>query len=100
MSIRDPEPTHPRVAEAYKHLSAAEGKKITTRKDGAMLAQLRAGHCMGLAHYRNRVDPTQSATCGKCGEEEETVEHWISCPATTNIRRRTFGQAWAFSLET
>ena len=66
-SIQDPEPTHPRVAEAYKQLSAAE-KKITRRKDGAMLAQLRAVHCMGLAHYRNRVDPAQSATCGKCGD--------------------------------
>ena len=56
-SIRDPEPMHPSVAEAYKHPSAAEEKKIMTRKEGAMLAQLGAGHCMGLAVT------TQSATC-------------------------------------
>ena len=48
------------------------------------LAQLRSGHRSTLASFRNMLDPTIPANCRKCGIEDETVAHAISCIAGIN----------------
>ena len=92
--VRDPEPSHTRTAQVYEHYSSKkEARKITCRADAALLAQLRSGHCLKLAHYRHRINETESETCPKCGDEAQTVEHWlISCPALWQDRLDTFGR--------
>ena len=92
--IKDKDPEHHVVSEAYKgYVRKTADKEISSRKEGAMLAQLRSGHCLELVHYKNRIDPTKSATCPRCEEDDETVKHWISCPATVRTRERIFGKS-------
>ncbi len=91
-TLKDDDPIHPVVAESYKNLNRKQDRKVGSRKDAAMLAQLRSGHCLELAHYKNRIDQTKSAICNRCELEEETVKHWISCPATRNLREKIFGK--------
>ncbi len=38
-----------------------------------MLPQTRSDHCIELAHYRNRIDPTKSAVYPRCEVANETV---------------------------
>ncbi len=90
--IQDPKPEHAVVKESYQHYSKRKDHNISSRKDAALLAQLRSGHCLELAHYQHRIDPTKSPTCPHCNIEEETVKHWISCPTTSTIRQQTFGE--------
>ena len=92
--IKDPPPTHEIVKNSYKHISLKRDEKITCRKDAALVAQLRAGHCRHLAAYNHRIDNTKSPTCSKCGEEDETVIHWLlKCPATIMKRISIFGNS-------
>ena len=54
--INDEEPQHPVVKEAYiGYIRKKADSQINSRKDAAVLAQLRSGHCLGLAHYRRRM---------------------------------------------
>ena len=53
--IKDEEPTHPLVSETYKGYSRKNDKVLESRKDTTLFAQLRAGHCLNLAHYRNMM---------------------------------------------
>ena len=92
--IKDSDSQHHLVSQTYKGYNRKRAdSKIESRKDGALLAQLRAGHCLHLSHYKNRIDSTKSATCPRCGEEEETVPHWIRCPATIRTREEIFGKS-------
>ena len=91
-TVKDDDPVHPVVAESYKNLNRKREREVGSRKDAAMLAQLRSGHCLELAHYRNRIDQTKSANCSRCELEDETVKHWLSCPATRNLREKIFGK--------
>ena len=90
-SICDQPPTHPRVLKSYQGLSQKQDSKlIGSRKEQSLLAQLRSGHCLKLAHYRHRLDPSKSANCTHCDEEPETVEHWLASPATRQKRLDIF----------
>ena len=93
-SIKDKDPQHHLVSQTYRGYNRKKAdSKVEGRKDGALLAQLRAGHCLELSHYKNRIDPSKSATCPRCNEEEETVAHWIRCPATIRTREEIFGKS-------
>jgi hypothetical protein len=46
-----------------------------------------------MAHYKNRINPAKSAICARCEEEDETVKHWIKCPASMRLRESIFGRA-------
>ena len=94
-SFRSPgqTPTPPTPKAYTGFIRKKANSQIDSRKDAAVLAQLRSGHCLGLAHYRNRIDPTKSALCSKCEEEDETVKHWIGCPASTMLRESIYGRA-------
>ena len=74
---------HQFAAESYEgYIRKKADRQITSRKEGALLARLRSGHCLGLAHYKKRLDPTKSAISPRCEEEDETVRHWLGCPAS------------------
>ena len=91
--IKDPPPKHPIVSKAYEHLSIKEEKKIKTRKEAALLAQLRSGHCKELRAYQHRIDESKDETCPcpRCQLEAEDVQHWLACPATIMKRQSIFG---------
>ena len=82
------------VAKTYEHISQKrDWKKIESRKDAALIAQLRSGHCLKLAHYRHRIDESKPESCPRCDEALETVTHWLQCPATIQQRMTAFGRA-------
>ena len=89
--IKDPPAQHPVVSKTYEHISQKKDAKIKTRKEAAMLAQLRSGHCLQLAAYQHRLDEKKSETCPRCNLEPETVQHWLDCPATSLMRLSVFG---------
>ena len=91
--VKDKDPVHPVVYETYKGYVQKNDKVLKTRKDAALISQLRSGHCLNLAHYKNRLDDKTSPTCPACEEEEETVSHWLKCPATIRTRENIFGRA-------
>ena len=66
-------------------------KKMTSRKDAVLLAQLRSGHCKLLKPYANLLDPTVDPTCPLCTSEPQTLEHWLDCPATAKYQLEIFG---------
>lgn len=61
------------------------------RCEQVLLNQLRAGFCTGTGYYRSRLTGEATA-CSKCGEIEETADHWWDCPVVTNTRRLLFNQ--------
>ena len=90
---RDPPTAHPRLTETYKDISHdLESSLRLSRKQAVMLARLRSGHWEALRGYQNMIDPNCDATCRRCGEEKEDVEHvFLTCPATLRRRHLTFG---------
>ena len=84
-------PQHPTVSKTYEHLSSKEEGKIKFRKDAALLAQLRSGHCKELKAYQHRLDETKDEICPRCQLEAETVQHWLACPANIRKRQDIFG---------
>ena len=89
--IKDEEIKHPRIAAAYEHISQKRDTLITNRRDAALLAQLRTGHCIKLAAYRHRINPEESANCNLCEEEDQDLEHWLlRCPGTLATRQTLF----------
>ena len=90
--IRDPAVSHALIKQTYDKVSQTkDDEEITTRRDGAMIAQLRTDHCLKLAGYRYRIGKDEDDTCPHCHLEAEDVEHWINkCPAHDNIRLSIF----------
>ena len=90
--FRDPPPTHPRTREVYAHYSHDREARVLSRGDQSLLARLRSGHYMGLRAHRNRVDGVSDPMCDLCGQEPQTLEHWLQdCPATAVLRHELFG---------
>lgn len=91
--IKDPELTHDLLKKTYSEYSKKrDNEEIHTRKEGALLAQLRTDHCIKLAAYRYRIGKSQDDTCPHCNLEAETVDHWVrKCPAHDAIRLSIFG---------
>lgn len=91
-AIIDPPITHARTNLVYQ---GKRGREDTlTRKEAVLLAQLRSGHCRRLAAYHKVIDDTVDPICQRCGQEPETLEHWLqSCAASVESRRLEFGVA-------
>ena len=91
--VVDPPIKHSVAAATYKDFSLKKEQKwLKSRKDQSLLAQLRSGHCLRLAYYKNKIDESKRATCPKCEEETQTVLHWMKCPATRKQRIDAFGE--------
>ena len=92
--IRDKPTTHNIVSKAYAEYSEKRDRlEINSRKQAALIAQLRTGHHKGLAYYENFVEPLQSDKCKRCDDNKvDTVKHWFTeCAQTLEARQRIFG---------
>ena len=100
--LKDGPIKHARTATVYKHLNRKrDSVAVKSRKDGALLAQLRSGHCLKLQEYRNRIGLEDSPTCPTCGEEDQDVGHWLlRCPGTLPARQSLFDNVRCMSLGT
>ena len=68
-----------------------DDKETNTRKQGALLGQLRAGHHKCLSYYKHMVDDEVTDKCERCelGEVDDT-EHWFTrCAQTAAQDRRS-----------
>jgi ribonuclease HI len=89
--VFDSLPAHPRVRLVYAVTPRPAGG--LSRKAEVAVAQLRSGHSLLLGEYRARVGQGVDATCPRCGEEIETLQHFMQeCPATVKARLSAFGE--------
>lgn len=64
-----------------------------TRGESVEVARLRTGHTLQLRSYRHRIGLDEDDTCLDCGEEAETLEHFLSkCPAHARLRWDIYGR--------
>ncbi len=71
----------------------ADCRAVSTRRDAVLLARLRAGHTPLPKAYANQLDTTVDPKCPSCGEEPQTVEHWLQrCPNAVALRQQLFGK--------
>ena len=91
-TIKDPPPTHPRIAMTYGPPIPDHRRHKFTRKEEVLLAQLRSGHCSLFKQYQKRIHPEQDPTCPLCEEGEHDLEHWLlRCPGNEAVRREILG---------
>ena len=78
--VKDAATTHPTVSQTYAEYSEKKDRiAVKSRKEGALLAQLRSGHHKRLAYYCNIIDETISDRCQRCDSDAiDTVEHWLT----------------------
>ena len=93
--ISDPPSAHPLISETYACYSEERDREATaTRNQGALLAQLRAGHHKSLGYYQHFVDPLLSDKCERCKDPAavDSTKHWLTeCAATMAPRQKIFG---------
>ena len=53
--IRNPPPKRSTVSKTYEYSSSKEKGKVQTRKEAALLAQLRSGHCNEIGAYQQQL---------------------------------------------
>ena len=74
--FKDSELTHEFIMRSYSKFSRkTDREEIHTRKDGALIAQLRTDHCIRLASYRYRIGKDQDDTCPHCHLEAEAADN-------------------------
>ena len=90
--VQDGPIKHARTAAVYKNINRKRDLMVVkNRKEGALLAELRSGHCLKLQEYRHRIGLEETATCPICEEEDQDVEHWLlRCPGTLSARQSLF----------
>ena len=60
------------------------------RADARMAIQILSGHA-ALKHHLHRMKLENSPTCPKCGDEGETIEHFMGvCPYYAQLRGQVF----------
>ena len=94
--ICDPAPTHRITRQYFKGVKMKRDVEETkSRKEGALLAQLRSGHHKELAYYAEKIDQTGTVTaeCKRCDTmETDDVIHWLTkCPQGSTVRQQIFG---------
>lgn len=81
-------------AASKRHMALTDG---LSRRDSAVLFQLRSGHAPLNAHL-HRIKCADTAMCEACEEADETVAHFIyDCPARQadrNTLRKAAGKRW------
>ena len=84
-------PTHCKKALNNKQAHIKSMKSIQkNRKDYRTATQLLSGHA-GLNDHLFKMRLTETKSCESCGEENETVEHFLGkCPALYNTRLEIF----------
>jgi len=98
-------PRYERVARFDPKAPASNFKNITsklTRQQASILMQLHTGH-VPLQAYLHRFNLADSSTCPSCGNEPETVTHYLLyCESHDTHRRwlrRTLGRDRSLEIE-
>ncbi len=66
---------------------------MAERLSSCLLARLQAGHTPLLKAYANQLDTKVDPKGPSCGEEPQTVEHWLQrCPNAVALRQKLFGE--------
>ncbi len=87
-ALADPPPCNCRTKEVYTKTFSwpTDWRAVSSRRDAVLLARLRSGHTPFLKAYANQLDTTVDPKCPSCGEEPQTVEHWLQrCPNAVAI---------------
>ena len=92
--IKD-KPTQHRLGSKFYHLVSQERDhaETKTRKQGALLSQLRSGHHKSLGYYKHRLDESFPDKCQRClTDNVDDTEHWFTeCSQTAAARQAIFG---------
>ncbi len=92
-TLTDPSPCHCRTKEVFTKTFSwpTDCRAVSSRRNAILFARLRAGHTPLLKAYANQM-PTLTK-CPSCGEEPQTVEHWLQrCPNAVALRQKLFGE--------
>ncbi len=93
-TLNDPPPCHSKTNKVYAKTFSwqAECRAVSTRRDTVLLARLRDGHTPIVEAYANQLDTTVDPKCPSCGEEPQTVEHWLRRCLNAIALRQLFGE--------
>jgi len=84
-------PIHTRIAAVYANYSEQRDRReVFYRNDATLLAQLRSGLCIHLQDYEHLIDNSVDRNCFRWGEAPHTLEHWLGCPGTLQVRLEIF----------
>ncbi len=56
---------------------SADCRAASMRRDAVLIARLRTGHTPLLKALANQLDTVVDSKYPSCGEEPQTVEHWL-----------------------
>ena len=88
-------PTQHHLGSKFYHLVSQDrdDAETKTRKQGAVLSQLRSGHHKSLGYYKHLVDDSVTDKCQRClTDKVDDTEHWFTaCPQTEAARHSIFG---------
>ena len=86
-------PRHTKLTFGHKHANIIKNLNTTlsnNRQDYRTAVHLITGHC-GLNKHLHNIGKSNTSACPMCGDEEETVSHFLGqCPAITQIRGQYF----------
>jgi len=73
-----------RVSKVIIKTTAAARREVASRKDAALLTQLRSGKCIRrLQAYKHLMDDTADPCYSRgCGQAPQKLEHSLDCPGT------------------
>ena len=84
---------HTKLTLGHKHAKIIKNLNTTlsnNRQDYRTAVHLITGHC-GLNKHLHNIGKSNTSACPMCGDEEETVSHFLGqCPAITQIRGQYF----------
>jgi len=86
-------PRHTKLTLGQKHAKIIKNLNTTlsnNRQDYRTAVHLITGHC-GLNKHLHNIRKSNTSACHMCGDEEETVSHFLGqCPAIAQIRGQYF----------
>ena len=86
-------PRHTKLTLGHKHANIIKNLNTTlsnNRQNYRTAVHLITGHC-GLNKHLHTIRKSSTSACPMCGDEEETVSHFLGqCPAIAQIRGQYF----------
>ena len=65
----------------YRPPPISDEEIYLTRRQRAILSQLRSGHCKLLNSYKKRLKQTDASSCPYCGMDPQDVPYLFNCTA-------------------
>ena len=82
----------------YRPPPISDEEIYLTRRQRAILSQLRSGYCKLLNSYKKRLKQTHSSSCPDCGMDPQDVPHLFNC--TTHPTTLTPESLWDRPVKT